>query len=167
MISTITKILEENDVDFVFHPKSENLPVDKIDVKIIIENYPPELTNIIEIIFIPGIEEATEGLSMLQFYTILNLKITEKETILNDLMKLLSDINYTLVAGAFHLNLREENIYLKYNLAIEKATENDLELKLSRIIWLITQHFNTYVKMIVEVNNESTSYSELKTKGII
>jgi len=167
MISAIKKILEENNIDFVFHPKSENLPVDKIDVKIIIENYPPELTNVIEIIFIPGIEEATEGLSMLQFYTILNLKITEKETILNDLMKLLSDINYTLVAGAFNLNLREENIYLKYNLAIDQATENDLELKLSRIIWFINQHFNTYVKMIVEVNNESTSYSELKTKEII
>ena len=167
MISAIKKILEENNIDFVFHPKNENLPVDKIDVKIIIENYPPELTNVIEIIFIPGIEEATEGLSMLQFYTILNLKITEKETILNDLMKLLSDINYTLVAGAFNLNLREENIYLKYNLAIDQATENDLELKLSRIIWFINQHFNTYVKMIVEVNNESTSYSELKTKGII
>jgi hypothetical protein len=167
MISAIKKILEENNIDFVFHPKNENLPVDKIDVKIIIENYPPELTNVIEIIFIPGIEEATEGLSMLQFYTILNLKITEKETILNDLMKLLSDINYTLVAGAFNLNLREENIYLKYNLAIDQATENDLELKLSRIIWFINQHFNTYVKMIVEVNNESTSYSELKTKEII
>jgi hypothetical protein len=167
MIIAIKKILEENNIDFVFHPKNENLPVDKIDVKIIIENYPPELTNVIEIIFIPGIEEATEGLSMLQFYTILNLKITEKETILNDLMKLLSDINYTLVAGAFNLNLREENIYLKYNLAIDQATENDLELKLSRIIWFINQHFNTYVKMIVEVNNESTSYSELKTKGII
>ena len=167
MISAIKKILEENNIDFVFHPKSENLPVDKIDVKIIIENYPPELTNVIEIIFIPGIEEATEGLSMLQFYTILNLKITEKENILNDLMKLLSDINYTLVAGAFNLNLREENIYLKYNLAIDQATENDLELKLSRIIWFINQHFNTYVKMIVEVNNESTSYSEIKTKGII
>ena len=167
MISAIKKILEENNIDFVFHPKNENLPVDKIDVKIIIENYPPELTNVIEIIFIPGLEEATEGLSMLQFYTILNLKITEKEIILNDLMKLLSDINYTLVAGAFHLNLREENIYLKYNLAIDQATENDLELKLSRIIWFINQHFNTYVKMIVEVNNESTSYSELKTKGII
>jgi len=167
MISAIKKILEENNIDFVFHPKNENLPVDKIDVKIIIENYPPELTNVIEIIFIPGIEEATEGLSMLQFYTILNLKITEKENILNDLMKLLSDINYTLVAGAFNLNLREENIYLKYNLAIDQATENDLELKLSRIIWFINQHFNTYVKMIVEVNNESTSYSELKTKGII
>ena len=82
-------------------------------------------------------------------------------------MKLLSDINYTLVAGAFNLNLREENIYLKYNLAIDQATENDLELKLSRIIWFINQHFNTYVKMIVEVNNESTSYSEIKTKGII
>ena len=167
MLNAIKKILEENNIDFVFHPKSENLPVDKIDVKIIIENYPPELTNVIEIIFIPGIEEATEGLSMLQFYTILNLKITEKETILNDLMKLLSDINYTLVAGAFNLNLREENIYLKYNLAIDQATENDLELKLSRIIWFINQHFNTYVKMIVEVNNESTSYSELKTKEII
>jgi len=167
MLNAIKKILEENEIDFVFHPKNENLLVDKIDVEIFIENYPPDLRNIIEIIFIPGIEEATEGLNMLQFYSILNLRITEKEHIKIDLMKLLSDINYTLVAGAFHLNLREENIYLKYNLAIDQTQDKDLELKLSRIIWLINQHFNTYVKMIVEVNNESTSYSELKTKEII
>lgn len=167
MLSEIKKILEEHDIDFVFHPKNENLLVDKIDVEIFIENYPTDLRNIIEIIFIPGIEETTEGLNMLQFYTILNLKINENEHIKNDLMKLLSDINYTLIAGAFHLNLKEDNIYLKYNLAIDQTQDKDLELKLSRIIWLINQHFNTYIKMIVELNNESTSYGELKTQGII
>jgi hypothetical protein len=79
MILEIKKILEDNDVNFVFHPKSENLPVDKLDIELIIENYPTNLSNKIELIFVPGLEEATKGLSMLQFYCILNLKINEKE----------------------------------------------------------------------------------------
>jgi len=167
MILEIKKILEENDVNFVFHPKSENLPVDKIDIELIIENYPPNLSNKIELIFVPGLEEATKGLSMLQFYSILNLKINEKESIKIDLMKLMSDINYTLAAGSFNLNLNEDNIYLKYNLAIDQSQDKDLELKISRTVWLINRHFDVYAKLIVEINNESTSYSELKTKGLI
>jgi hypothetical protein len=167
MILEIKKILEDNDVNFVFHPKSENLPVDKLDIELIIENYPTNLSNKIELIFVPGLEEATNGLSMLQFYCILNLKINEKEAIKIDLMKLMSDINYTLAAGSFNLNLNEDNIYLKYNLAIDQSQDNDLELKLSRTVWLINRHFDVYTKLLVEVNNESTSYSELKTQGII
>jgi hypothetical protein len=167
MILEIKKILEENDVNFVFHPKSENLPVDKIDIELIIENYPPNLSNKIELIFVPGLEEATKGLSMLQFYSILNLKINEKESIKIDLMKLMSDINYTLAAGSFNLNLNEDNIYLKYNLAIDQSQDKDLELKISRTVWLINRHFDVYAKLIVEINNESTSYIELKTKGLI
>ena len=167
MILEIKKILEENDVNFVFHPKSENLPVDKIDIELIIENYPPNLSNKIELIFVPGLEEATKGLSMLQFYCILNLKINEKDAIKIDLMKLISDINYTLAAGSFNLNLNEDNIYLKYNLAIDQSQDKDLELKISRTVWLINRHFDVYTKLLVEVNNESTSYSELKKKGII
>ena len=88
MILEIKKILEENDVAFVYHPKSENLPVDKIDIELIIENYPENLPNKIELIFVPGMEEATQGLSLLQFYCILNLEINEKEAIKIDLMNL-------------------------------------------------------------------------------
>ncbi len=168
MILEIKKILEENDVAYVYHPKSENLPVDKIDIELIIENYPPNLPNKIELIFVPGIEEATKGLSLLQFYSILNLKINEKEAIKVDLMRLMSDINYTLAAGAFILNLNEDNIYLKYNLAIDQSQENkDLELKISRTIWLISRHFDVYTKLFVQINNETLTYNEIKTKGII
>ena len=74
----IQKILEKLNVNFVFHPKSEVLPVDKIDIELIIENYPENLPNTIELIFVPGIEEATQGLSLLQFYATLNLKINDK-----------------------------------------------------------------------------------------
>jgi len=167
MILEIKKILEENDVPFVYHPKSENLPVDKIDIELIIENYPPNLPNKIELIFVPGIEEATKGLSLLQFYSILNLKINEKEAIKVDLMRLMSDINYTLAAGAFILNLNEDNIYLKYNLAIDQSIDKDLELKVSRTVWLINRHFDVYTKLFVEINNETSTYNEIKTKGII
>ena len=94
----IKKILEDNDVNFVFHPKSDNLPVDKIDIELVIENYPENLPNKLELILVPGIEEATDGLSLLQFYAALNLKINEKELVRVDLMKLMTDINYTLAA---------------------------------------------------------------------
>lgn len=167
MILEIKKILEENDVAFVYHPKSENLPVDKIDIELIIENYPPNLPNKIELIFVPGIEEATKGLSLLQFYSILNLKLNDKENIRFDLMKLMSDINYTLAAGAFILNLNEDNIYLKYNLAIDQLQDKDLELKISRTIWLINRHFDVYTKLFVQINNETLTYNDIKTKGII
>ncbi len=167
MILEIKKILEENDVPFVYHPKSENLPVDKIDIELIIENYPPNLPNKIELIFVPGIEEATKGLSLLQFYSILNLKINEKEAIKVDLMRLMSDINYTLAAGAFILNLNEDNIYLKYNLAIDQSIDKDLELKVSRTVWLINRHFDVYTKLFVEINNETSTYNDIRTKGIV
>jgi hypothetical protein len=159
--------LEDNNVNFVFHPKSEVLPVDKIDIELIIENYPKNLPNIIELIFVPGIEEATQGLSLLQFYATLNLKINEKEAVQADLMRLMSDINYTLAAGAFILNLNEGNIYLKYNLAVDRSQDRDLELKVSRIIWLINRHFDTYTNLFVEVNKEILTYNEIKAKGII
>jgi hypothetical protein len=163
----IQKILEDNNVNFVFHPNSEVLPVDKIDIELIIENYPKNLPNTIELIFVPGIEEATQGLSLLQFYATLNLKINEKEAVQADLMRLMSDINYTLAAGAFILNLNEGNIYLKYNLAIDRSQDRDLELKVSRIIWLINRHFDTYTNLFVEVNKEILTYNEIKVKGII
>jgi hypothetical protein len=167
MILEIKKILEENDVAFVYHPKSENLPVDKIDIELIIENYPENLPNKIELIFVPGMEEATKGLSLLQFYCILNLKINEKEAIKVDLMRLMSDINYTLAAGSFNLNLDEENIYLKYNLAIDQSIDKDLELKVSRTVWLINRHFDVYTKLFVEINNETSTYNDIRTKGIV
>jgi hypothetical protein len=167
MILEIKKILEENDVAFVYHPKSENLPVDKIDIELIIENYPENLPNKIELIFVPGMEEATQGLSLLQFYCILNLKINEKEAVKIDLMKLMSDINYTLAAGSFNLNLNEDNIYLKYNLAIDQSIDKDLELKVSRTVWLINRHFDVYTKLFVEINNETSTYNDIRTKGIV
>jgi len=167
MILEIKKILEENDVAFVYHPKSKNLPVDKIDIELIIENYPENLPNKIELIFVPGMEEATQGLSLLQFYCILNLEINEKEAIKIDLMKLMSDINYTLAAGSFNLNLNEENIYLKYNLAIDQSIDKDLELKVSRTVWLINRHFDVYTKLFVEINNETSTYNDIRTKGIV
>ena len=163
----IQKILEKLNVNFVFHPKSEVLPVDKIDIELIIENYPENLPNTIELIFVPGIEEATQGLSLLQFYATLNLKINDKNAVQVDLMRLMSDINYTLAAGAFILNLNEGNIYLKYNLTIDRSQDRDLELKVSRIIWLINRHFDTYTNLFVEVNKEKLTYNEIKTKGII
>ena len=162
----IKKILENNDVNFVFHPKSDNLPVDKIDIELIIENYPENLPNKLELIFVPGIEEATDGLSLLQFYAALNLKINEKEAVRVDLMKLMSDINYTLAVGAFILSLDEDIIYLKYNLAIDRSKDKDLELKVSRIIWLINRHFDTYTHLFVEINSEKVSYNEIKTRGM-
>ena len=82
-------------------------------------------------------------------------------------MRLMSDINYTLAAGAFILNLNEGNIYLKYNLTIDRSQDRDLELKVSRIIWLINRHFDTYTNLFVEVNKEKLTYNEIKTKGII
>ena len=166
MMLEIKKILENNDVNFVFHPKSDNLPVDKIDIELIIENYPENLPNKLELIFVPGIEEATDGLSLLQFYAALNLKINEKEAVRVDLMKLMSDINYTLAVGAFILSLDEDIIYLKYNLAIDRSKDKDLELKVSRIIWLINRHFDTYTHLFVEINSEKVSYKEIKTRGM-
>ena len=163
----IQKMLEKLNVNFVFHPKSEVLPVDKIDIELIIENYPENLPNTIELIFVPGIEEATQGLSLLQFYATLNLKINEKDAVQVDLMRLMSDINYTLAAGAFILNLNEGNIYLKYNLAIDRSQDRDLELKISRIIWLINRHFDTYTNLFVEINNETSTYEDIKSKDII
>jgi len=163
----IQKILEDLNVNFVFHSKSEVLPVDKIDIELIIENYPENLPNTIELIFVPGIEEATQGLSLLQFYATLNLKINEKDAVQVDLMRLMSDINYTLAAGAFILNLNEGNIYLKYNLAIDRSQDRDLELKISRIIWLINRHFDTYTNLFVEINNETSTYEDIKSKDII
>lgn len=167
MMLEIKTILEDNNVNFVFHPKSESLPVDKIDIELIIENYPEDLSNLIELVFVPGIEEATDGLTLLQFYVALNLEINEKESVKIDLMKLISDINYTLAVGAFILSLNENIIYLKYNLAIDRSQDKDLELKLSRTIWLINRHFDTYTNLFVEINNENLSYSDIKTKGIV
>jgi hypothetical protein len=163
----IQKMLEKLNVNFVFHPKSEVLPVDKIDIELIIENYPENLPNTIELIFVPGIEEATQGLSLLQFYATLSLKINDKNAVQVDLMRLMSDINYTLAAGAFILNLNEGNIYLKYNLAIDRSQDRDLELKISRIIWLINRHFDTYTNLFVEINNETSTYEDIKSKDII
>lgn len=163
----IQKMLEKLNVNFVFHPKSEVLPVDKIDIELIIENYPENLPNTIELIFVPGIEEATQGLSLLQFYATLSLKINDKNAVQVDLMRLMSDINYTLAAGAFILNLNEGNIYLKYNLAIDRSQDRDLELKISRIIWLINRHFDTYTNLFVEINNETLTYEDIKSKDII
>lgn len=167
MMLEIKTILEDNNVNFVFHPKSESLPVDKIDIELVIENYPENLPNLIELVFVPGIEEATDGLTLLQFYAALNLEINEKEVVKVDLMRLMSDINYTLAAGAFILSLNENIIYLKYNLAIDRSQDKDLELKLSRTIWLINRHFDTYTNLFVEINNENLSYSDIKTKGIL
>lgn len=166
MMLEIKKILEENDVNFVFHPKSDKLPVDKIDIELLIEDYPENLPNKLELIFVPGIEEATDGLSLLQFYAALNLKINEKESVRVDLMKLMSDINYTLAVGAFILSLDEDVIYLKYNLAIDRSQDKDLELKVSRTIWLINRHFDTYTHLFVEINSEKVSYNDIKSRGM-
>lgn len=163
----IKKILEDNNVNFVFHPKSENLPVDKIDIELIIDNYPENLPNILELVFVPGIEEVTDGLSLLQFYVALNLEITKKDAVRVDLMKLMTDINYTLATGAFILSLNEDLIYLKYNLAVDRSQDKDLELKITRTIWLINRHFDTYTNLFLDVNNERISYNDIKAKGII
>jgi hypothetical protein len=167
MMLEIKKILEDNDVNFVFHPKSDSLPVDKIDIELVIENYPENLPNKLELIFVPGIEEVTDGLSLLQFYVALNLEITKKDAVRVDLMKLMTDINYTLAAGAFILSLNENLIYLKYNLAVDRSQDKDLELKISRTIWLINRHFDTYTNLFLDVNNEKISYNDIKAKGII
>uniref|UniRef100_UPI004048311C hypothetical protein n=1 Tax=Algoriphagus sp. TaxID=1872435 RepID=UPI004048311C len=163
----IKKILQDNNIDFVFYPKSESLPVDKIDLDLFIENYPQNLPSKIEIMFVPGIEEATSGLSLLQFYAILNLEINGKDAVKNELMKFISAINYTLATGAFILNPEEEYIYLKYNLSIDQEQDKDLELKLTRIIWLINRHFDTYANLFFELNNETLSFNDIKTKGLI
>jgi len=167
MISDIKIILEKNNIPFSFHKKNDNLPVDKIDVPLKIENYPEDLPNKIEILFVPGIEEATAGLSLLQFYSILNLRINEKQQIKHDLMSLFSDLNYTLAVGAFHLNLNEENIYLKYNLSVDQDQKTNLELLITRILWLINRHFDTYVGLFVQINNETLTYKEIKEKGLL
>ena len=139
---------------------------DDLDIELLIENYPENLPNKLELIFVPGIEEATDGLSLLQFYAALNLKINEKEAVRVDLMKLMTDINYTLAVGAFILSLEEDIIYLKYNLAIDRSQDKDLELKVSRTIWLINRHFDTYTHLFVEINNEKMSYNDIKTRGM-
>lgn len=167
MISDIKNILEKNNIPFSFHKKNDNLPVDKIDVSLKIENYPESFPNKIEILFVPGIEEATDGLSLLQFYSILNLRINEKQQIRYDLISLFSDLNYTLAIGAFNLNLNEENIYLKYNLSIDQEQKNNLELLITRILWLINRHFDTYVGLFVQINNETLTYKEIKEKGLL
>jgi hypothetical protein len=166
MILKIKEILEKNNIDYVFHNKNQIIPIDKIDVELIIENYPEEFPNKIEIMEIPEIEKATSGLSLLQFYSVLNLKLNEKESVKNDLLYLLSDINYTLATGAFLLNLQEEYIYLKYNLAIDQSQKIDLDLIITRTLWLINRHFDTYVGLFVQINNETLTYKEIKEKGL-
>jgi hypothetical protein len=56
---------------------------------------------------------------------------------------------------------------LKYNLAIDRSQDRDLELKISRIIWLINRHFDTYTNLFVEINKEITTYNEIKARGIV
>ena len=103
----------------------------------------------------------------MQFYSILNLRINKKQQIRYDLISLFSDLNYTLAIGAFNLNLNEENIYLKYNLSIDQEQKNNLELLITRILWLINRHFDTYVGLFVQINNETLTYKEIKEKGLL
>jgi hypothetical protein len=163
MILEIKKILEKNNINFVLHQQSNDIPIDKIDVELLIENYPPGLSNKTEIILVPDIEKATAGLSLLQFYTVLNLKISEKEEIKNELMQAISDINYTLAVGSFILNQNEGYIYLKYNLAFDQSQNIDFELILTRVLWLIERHFNTYANLFFQINNESLLYKDVKS----
>jgi hypothetical protein len=82
-------------------------------------------------------------------------------------MSIFSDLNYTLAVGSFNLNLKEENIYLKYNLAIDQSQKIDLDLIITRTLWLINRHFDTYVGLFVQINNETLTYKEIKEKGLL
>ena len=104
MINQINKILQQASYQTEINRINE-LSTDKIDVLINVDDSPVDKPQMLEILFIDTIEKATDGLAMLQFFITLNFKISSNENIRTDLLKVLSEINYTLATGSFNVKI--------------------------------------------------------------
>ena len=121
----------------------------------------------VEIINVPEIEQVTDGLQLVQFYVTFNCLIPEVDRIRHELLKLLSHINYTLAIGSFQLNQTENYIYLKYNLALENGDASHLDIKITRVLWLINRHFDVYSELFLDIIDEKITYASAVDQNLI
>jgi hypothetical protein len=151
MIKIIKGILDSNSVNCeLIQPDGSSKEI----LKIPLEHQSDIETNqtSIEIMFVDGMEEATEGLSLLQFFIMINLEISSLESTRLNLLKFISKINHTLAVGSFYLYPEDKFIYFKYNMCVVKKDDSSMELKLTRAIWLIKTQLNNYFKEFISIN---------------
>lgn len=151
MIKTIKDVLDSNSIYCELTQPNDSF---KEILKIPLEHQSNSETNqtSLEIMFVDGMEEATEGLSLLQFFIIINLEISSLESTRLNLLKFISKINHTLAVGSYYLYPDDKFIYFKYNMCMVQKNDSSLDLKLTRTIWLIKTQLNNYFKEFSSIN---------------
>lgn len=166
MINQINKILQQASYQTEINRINE-LSTDKIDVLINVDDSPEDKSEVLEILFIDAVEKATDGLAMLQFFITLNFKISSNENVKTDLLKVLSEINYTLATGSFNVKIDQGYVFLKYNLSLIKESESELKPKVLKIVWLLNRHLNVYHKILKNVASGTLPYTEIMTNKML
>ncbi len=67
-IADVKAILDESSIPHTLHKRGNGMPIDKIDIPVKIAGLDGGLQSLVEITFVPGIQMATDGLSLLQFF---------------------------------------------------------------------------------------------------
>ena len=151
MIKEIKEILDSNSItNESINDKNSGINFIRIPIDVSLNSKKTSLN--LELMFVEGMEEATSGLSLLQFFVTIDLEISSEETTRVNLMKFISKINHTLAAGSFYLYPNENFIYFKYNMCVVKEEDSGMDLKLTRTIWLIKTQLNNYFKEFSSIN---------------
>jgi hypothetical protein len=159
MLENIKSILKKNEISF--EARIENKE-EVITTALYCKNKSGEdIVNALEIMRVIGIEEKTKGLSLIQFFLTINLKINPDIAKRAEIMKMISHLNYTLAIGAFILFPGEHFIFLKYNLGLVEDIDKDIDLKVTRSRWAIENHLKQYYQVFETLNNSNKKYEEL------
>jgi len=157
MLENIKTILKKNEIPF--ETRIEN-KIEVISTAIYCNNNNEDIVNALEIMKVDGIEEKTKGLSLVQFFLTINLEINSDKAQRDEVMKMISYLNYTLAIGAFILYPGEKFIYLKYNLGLDENIDLDLDLKVTRTRWVIENHLNQYYKVFEGLSNSNKKFED-------
>jgi hypothetical protein len=119
------------------------------------------------LVMIPGMEEFTDGLSMLQFNLLYPLKDIPSPDALAHLQRLMCKANFGLSVGAFLYDDDMNHIVLRYNLAFNKVKDQHMDMKLTRIKYLFFSNFQTHLGPMEKLAMGEITYDEVFEKELV
>lgn len=161
-IQDIQAVLETEKFVTSFYEAEEEVPIDRIMLMIELEDRPPQDAQILELLFVPEMEEELEGLHLLQFFVTFQFETENlSPEIKADLKDLIITFNTNLPVGAFGYNMEHEYLYFKSMLMLPDELEDSHKKSIIQTVWLIVFQINLYFYAFEKIVNGEKTFNQL------
>lgn len=132
-LRTIKKHLEKEGFTTSLEPATEDAPLDQLFVLLQLDE--PEVELILELAYVPGIEDELDDIKLLQFYA--GLPFAVDEASIDRWMRLVLKSNLALPMMGFGINEEDGYLYFRFVLPLPKKPSNADRALVVQSAWMV------------------------------